>query len=239
MLKVASVAVALFATTALSLASAMSGTMTWVSGKLTSALTITATPETVELTVGTTSTSYADTIVPGQPGSTLPAGTPFAILERGSIPFAGTFPASEDAHLIAVPTLPTYNRAIPVSTAGALADGIGEPLITTPTSLSLWIPDCTVGTIDFLNGLGLLLPVGMPNYSITLPTGGAAVFSKVTFPTGSAGTNTVAFTGFGNGELTFAGLGFGTSINVVGGNIIGTPTELSTASLAFEAGLGL
>jgi hypothetical protein len=234
------VALTLAVMTASSFAGVISGKMTWVTGTLNAALTVSAAAQAVDVKVGTTSTSYT-CLVPGTPGTSCAVGTPVTILVSGSSPFIGTYAAGSD--LVALPVISgvgsaaSARRLISLTTAGATEKDIAflDPY-STFNNVGLLVPPCTAGSIDMLGGVTLSMLVGLPSYSFTEPTSTVATVGSVAFPAGSLSPNSVVGQFNGNGILAITGSS-ATSTNVPVAAVfeVGTLTECTFATLSFSS----
>jgi len=213
-------------------ASVISSSMTWVTGTLVSAVTVTAAAQTIELKVGTATESYPSTFLPGPVGQVYPAGTSMSLLEKGSSPFIATFASGLSLQALfgggAINT-----RTVPISTTGAISDniawGAGE-------EAAFHIPTCNIGTaLYFLNGIDLGMPLAMPSYTMTIPTGTTPALGSVGFPVGPV-PNDVQFLGVGEGEMQIRGTAASTIVRVVGYNFLDAPVHLALATLIFTSG---
>lgn len=220
----------------MSFANTISGSFKWVTGTTTTTVAAKTTAQTLVIKVGTTNETFPDVMVPGLAGVTsFPAGTPIALLEAGSQPFAATYPASstvlfsdEDGSGIA------GRRAVPISTAGVLSDSLLFPNYGTGyAAIALAYPDFTIGTLAFKNGLVFNISSFISSYSIALPTATASTLGDIVIPTTDDPIESFDFEAIGNGTISVSGSGRSNSeILYVSGVAIGTATTFTTATFS-------
>jgi hypothetical protein len=222
-------------------ATTISAKFTWITGTLVAAVKPSDTIQTIVLKVAGVSKTYTDVMVPGDYAvsfTSYPIGTSFTLLAAGSVPFTGTFASGSDILVDPVDDSEgyLYRGKVPVTSVGAISYSIGFPSeVEFGSLLSLHIPEFTIGTYEFKNGLDESIETPIAGFTLTIPTTATAyTFAEVVIPTGVDPQQSFVFEATGNGVLSFNGSGHSGSPGGlwVCGAISGPSSVLTSASLA-------
>jgi len=213
------------------LASTISGKLYWTSGTVVKAFYPSTGPENIEVKIGA-KTETITAVVPGSTTSEITSGTILEFLESSSQPFAADYASTTCTVSDNDGTGILGRRSVAISTTGVLQDTIAYPVgMFTFTSLSFYLPACSIGTLEFKNGVTAGFSTLLPSYDLSIPVGSTATLGSIAIPSSADPIETFNFTAQGNGALTFQGSGSSDTLWITGLNT-GAPSFFTSASLS-------